>query len=88
MTPRVTLYTGPDCHLCDVAKALIEKVAADTPLTLEIVDISSDAALYEAHKLEIPVVAIEGDIKLRGKVSEFWLRKLLRGESPDRYRLL
>jgi glutaredoxin len=86
--PRVTLYTGPGCHLCDQAKALIEKVATDTPLTLEIIDIMQDPALYEAHRLEIPVVAIEGDIKLRGKVSEFWLRKLLRGESPDRYRLL
>lgn len=88
MTPRVTLYTGPNCHLCGVAKGLILKVATDTPLTLEIVDITSDPALYEAHRLEIPVVAVEGDIKLRGKVTEFWLRKLLRGESPDRYRLL
>jgi Glutaredoxin-like domain (DUF836) len=86
--PRLTLYTGPSCSLCDTAKALIEKVAADTPLTLEVVDITSDPALLAAHRLEIPVVAIDGDIVLRGKVSEFWLRKLLRGESPDRYRLL
>ncbi|MNU00494.1 hypothetical protein D3C72_2436340 [compost metagenome] len=51
-------------------------------------DITTDAALYEAHRLEIPVVAIDGVIQLRGKVSEFWLRKLLRGERLDGYRLL
>jgi hypothetical protein len=88
VTPRLTLYTGPNCSLCDTAKALIEKVAADTPLTLEVVDITSDPALFEAHRYEIPVVAVDGAIALRGKVSEFWLRKLLRGEAPDRYRLL
>jgi glutaredoxin len=85
---RVTLYTGPGCHLCDVAKALIEKVSADVPLSLELVDITTDPALYEAHRLEIPVVALEGDIVLRGKVTEFWFRKALRGEPIDRYRLL
>ena len=86
--PHLTLYTGPNCSLCETATALIDKVAADTPLTLEIVDITTDEALYEAHRHEIPVVAIDGDIQLRGKVSEFWLRKLLRGERLDRYRLL
>lgn len=88
MTPRLTLYTGPGCSLCDKAKALIDKVALDTPLTLEIVDITDDAALYEAHRYEIPVIAVDGDIRLRGKVSEFWLRKCLRGEALDGYRLL
>ena len=60
MTPHLTLYTGPSCSLCDTAKALIEKVAADTPLTLELVDITTDPALFEAHRYEIPVVAIDG----------------------------
>jgi hypothetical protein len=84
----VTLYTGPNCHLCDVAKALVDKVASDVPLSLALVDITTDPALYAAHRLEIPVVLVDGDIVLRGKVTEFWLRKALRGEAIDRYRLL
>ena len=86
--PAVTLYTGPQCSLCDQAKALLDKVGAEVPFTLTLVDITTDPALFEAHRLEIPVVAIDGDIVMRGKVTEFWLRKALRGESIDRYRLL
>jgi glutaredoxin len=88
VSPHLTLYSGPNCSLCDKAKALIDKVALDTPLTLETIDITSDPALYEAHRYEIPVIAVDGDIRMRGKVSEFWLRKALRGEPLDGYRLL
>lgn len=84
---RVTLYTGPGCSLCDKAEALILKVAAEVPLTLEKVDISSQAELNERYRLTIPVVAIDGEVALEGKISEFWLRKALAGEPISRFKL-
>jgi hypothetical protein len=84
---RLTLYGGPACSLCDKAKDLIARVAVDVPLTLEVVDIQSDPALLERYRTRIPVIAIDGEVVLEGKVTEFWLRKALAGEPPNRFRL-
>ena len=32
--PRLTLYTGTDCQLCDVAKSVLDDVARDVPFEL------------------------------------------------------
>ena len=40
MTPRVTLYSRPGCHLCDDARAVIVRVCAD--LGEEYVEVSID----------------------------------------------
>lgn len=89
MTPRrVTVYSGPDCCLCDQAIAMIERVSADVPLALEVVDIHSDPALAARYRTSIPVVAIDGEVVMEGKVTEFWLRKALAGEAISRYKLL
>ncbi|HEY9900537.1 MAG TPA: glutaredoxin family protein [Pantanalinema sp.] len=82
--PRLTLYSGPGCCLCDQAKALLDKVAADQPFQLDIVDIHSDAALYERFRYAIPVIAVDGEVVMAGKVTEFWIRKALRGEPLGR----
>ena len=86
--PHLVLYKGPDCCLCDRALALIEKVARDVPFELELCDITSDAALYERFRTTIPAIAIDGRVVMEGKVSEFWLRRALGGEPPDRFRVL
>lgn len=81
---RLTLYSGPGCCLCDTAKALIEKVSREIPLELELHDITSDQELYERFRYAIPVVALEGEVIMAGKISELWLRKALRGEKLER----
>lgn len=81
---RLTLYSGPGCCLCETAKALIEKVALDIPLDVQIQDITSDPLLFERFRHAIPVVALEGQVVMAGKVSELWLRKALRGEKLER----
>lgn len=78
--PIITLYGAPDCSLCDKAKALIEKVQQDVSLQLDLLDIHSDPHLYERYRYAIPVVAIDARVVMAGKVTEFWLRKALRGE--------
>lgn len=82
--PRMTLYSGPGCCLCDQAKALIDKVAQEVPFTLEVVDIHSDPALFARYRYAIPVIAVDGQVVMAGKVTEFWIRKALRGEPLGR----
>ena len=41
--PTLTLYTKPDCTLCDEAQAALERVRMRMPFELEVVDISADA---------------------------------------------
>lgn len=82
--PRVTLYSGPGCCLCDQAKALLDKVAADQPFELETLDIRAEAILFERFRYAIPVIAVDGEVVMAGKVTEFWIRKALRGEPLGR----
>ena len=57
----VTLYGRPGCHLCDDARAVLERVRAVTPFRLEEVDIESDDALFKRDLERIPVVAVDGE---------------------------
>ena len=41
----LTLYSRPGCHLCDDMRAVIARVACTIPVTLQEVDISTDAEL-------------------------------------------
>jgi glutaredoxin len=69
MPSRLVLYARPDCHLCDEARAGLERLLADgASFELEEVDIESDDELFKRYLERIPVVELEGEI-----VSELWL---------------
>jgi glutaredoxin len=57
-TPTLTLYSRPGCHLCDDARAALERVRARAPFTLNEVDIDSDDSLLRRYLERIPVVAL------------------------------
>ena len=57
----VTLYTRPGCHLCDEARADLERIRARWPFALEEVDIEADDALHARYLERIPVVALDGE---------------------------
>ena len=60
---RVKLYTRPDCHLCDEARAGLESLRADgVAFELEEVDIDSDDRLLSRFLERIPVIEINGQI--------------------------
>ena len=52
--PTLTLYTKPDCTLCDEALAALERVRRRTPFELEVIDISADTMLAERFGERIP----------------------------------
>ncbi|HEY9720609.1 MAG TPA: glutaredoxin family protein, partial [Oscillatoriaceae cyanobacterium] len=81
---RLVLYSGPECSLCDKAQALIARLADELQFDWEVRAIADTPELYARYRERIPVVAIDGRIVLTGKITEFWLRKALRGEDLSR----
>jgi glutaredoxin len=59
--PTLTLYTKPDCPLCDDARDALERVRARAQFELEVVDISADASLKARYGERIPVVLVDGE---------------------------
>jgi glutaredoxin len=57
---RITLYTKPDCPLCDHAKAKLARARIRRAFDLEEIDVTTDPALEARYGLRIPVVAIDG----------------------------
>ena len=49
MTSRITLYGKPGCHLCDEARAVIERVCADAATSYDEVDITTSPELMNAY---------------------------------------
>ena len=72
-SPRVTLYTRDGCCLCQEAKTIL----ANHGLSPEVVDIDEDPELAARFTCTVPVVAIDGKIRFRGRVEERLLRRLL-----------
>ncbi|HIG66398.1 MAG TPA: glutaredoxin family protein [Porticoccaceae bacterium] len=54
----VIIYSGPNCHLCDEAKSILEPVLSKRGWHLIVVDIQDNASLKEKYGLRIPVVLL------------------------------
>ena len=77
MSPRITLYGRPECHLCDEARAVLERVRNEVPFDLEERDIEDDDDLFRRYLERIPVVAIDGEEAFELFVDEAELRQRL-----------
>ena len=77
----LTLYTRPGCHLCEVMQAVVEEVRARLPLTIEVVDITTDPALEARYGLEIPVLLVNGKKAAKYRVSAEELTRILVGRA-------
>jgi glutaredoxin len=76
---KITIYSKPDCHLCDDAKAILKKLNLD----FQEINIENDAEAYEKYKWEIPVIFVD-DVKLfKGIVDEVKLRKALKARADE-----
>jgi glutaredoxin len=58
--PAITLYGKPGCHLCDDARATLERAVAGRGLLIEEVDVTLDPVLHARYGQRIPVVEIGG----------------------------
>lgn len=79
MSPRVTLYSRPGCHLCDDARVVVAAVCEELGESFEEVSIDDDPELTRRFGEEIPVTFVDG------RQHDFWrvdagrLRTALRG---------
>ena len=76
---RITLIGKPGCHLCDDARSVVERVAADTGTDWDELSILDDAALAEQYWEHIPVVLVDGEQHDFWRVDEDRLRAALAG---------
>jgi glutaredoxin len=75
---RIDVYSRPECHLCDEAKDVIERVRRRFPFALNIVNIDADAELQSAYGTEIPVVFINGNKAFKYRVDEAELERKIK----------
>jgi glutaredoxin len=73
VTRRLVLYGRPGCHLCDEARAVLERIGEP----FAEIDIESDVALHAAYLERIPVVTVDGEALFEFFVDEGALRERL-----------
>ena len=73
----VTIYSRPDCHLCDEMKAVVARVARSLPLAVEHVDISGNPRLDAQYGHEVPVLEIDGRKTAKYRVTEDELKRIV-----------
>jgi len=75
----ITLIGKPECHLCDVAREVVDLVVAESgrDVVIEERSILDDADLYARWWEKIPVVLIDGEFHAHWRVSADRLRAAL-----------
>lgn len=79
----LTIIGKPDCHLCDVAREVVDAVIAELPderadrIQVTESSINDDLALYELWWEKVPVILIDGELHAHWRVSPDRLRHAL-----------
>ncbi|MBT1001294.1 glutaredoxin family protein [Paenarthrobacter sp. DKR-5] len=75
--PKLELVTKPGCHLCDAARDVLDRVAADFGVAWEELSIADRPDLAERFAEEIPVLMVDGVQRDFWTIDEARLRRLL-----------
>jgi glutaredoxin len=73
----VTVYSKPDCHLCEEALGTLQRLQEEFVFDLRELDIGSDEALERAYFERIPVIALDGEELCEYFVQEDLVRERL-----------
>ncbi|MDN5790663.1 MAG: glutaredoxin family protein [Micrococcales bacterium] len=65
-SPRVTLIGRGDCHLCDEARTVIERVTTELGVSWEERSVDDDVRLRQRYADQIPVTLVDG------RQHDFW----------------
>ena len=60
MKTLVTMYSRRNCHLCEVAKDVVESARNEAEFEFEVVFIDGEAGLEKEYGEEVPVTLING----------------------------
>ena len=73
----LTVYSKPDCHLCEDAVAVLEGLRTELDFELVELDITRDEALHRAYFERIPVLSLDGEELCEYFVDEKLVRERL-----------
>ena len=74
---RITLYTKPECALCDEAKAALLALREELAFDVQEIDITTDPTLFETFWEEIPVGFLDGQKLFKYHVDPALMRRQL-----------
>ena len=76
---RLDFYTRQDCHLCDEALAVLDRIRRHHPFELSIIDLDREAPedKRKAYDWEVPVVELDGRKIMKYRIDEARLLRLL-----------
>jgi len=63
---EVVVYSKQGCHLCERVIAKLEEMNYESSIRISARDITEDQKLFERYRYLIPVVAINGKVRLAG----------------------
>lgn len=75
----MVLVGKPGCHLCDVAREIVDAVCADTDTEWVEVSLFDDPRLAARYADQIPVVLVDGSVHDMYRVNPERLRTALVG---------
>jgi len=84
---EVTLLTQSSCRMCELAKAILDRLRSEYPLSVTEVDMRTDIGqrlAADAGVLFAPGVLVDGRPFSYGRLSERKLRRLLDSRVPTR----
>lgn len=74
---KITLLVTPECHLCEDAEIIVQKVCGRLSLRWEKINIEDHPELYDRYKEEIPVLLVDGRKLFKYRTKEPTLMKSL-----------
>jgi len=60
--PILTVYYRKGCHLCDHMTACLRALQTDINFDFELIDIDQDTQLRQRYDVDVPVVALQGEV--------------------------
>jgi glutaredoxin len=70
MSVEVVIYSGRDCHLCEVAKTELEAHRERLGLDIRAIDITGDAELESAFKFRVDPGDLERRVRLARQLED------------------
>jgi glutaredoxin len=79
---KFTVYTREACGCCDQALLILRDFQKRYGYELELIDLDTEspAELKKEYDTWVPVVAVNGKVRFKGKVNEILLHRLLEAE--------
>ncbi len=80
----IELYSKEGCHLCDEAKAVLEKIRKEIPFALREIKLVPGGEYHEEYKELVPVIHINRVFAFKHRVTESMVETRLRQLSIER----